>query len=216
MIKAIIFDMDGVLVDSTKYIWQSFNELVKKDGLHFDKNYIKHHLGRSLRDKLLLWEKEFGIKYDLDNFRKKSWQRQKSLMQNISPDKELVKLLKQAKKAGITMAVATSSNKQRTIYLLSKLKIRKYFDVIITSEDVSNHKPNPYVFIEAARKLKMEPRNCIVFEDAINGVQAAKNANMKVIALATEYCPRKDLKKAKPDKIINKFSELNIEKLIKI
>lgn len=212
MLKAIIFDMDGVLVNSVKPIWESFSILLKDDGVNFSDDYIKKNLATSLRDNLRSWKKEFGIKkYDLMEFSKKAGAIQLDLLKDEKVNQNLFNLLKQAEKTGIKCAVATSSLRWRAEKILSLLNIRELFCIIVTADDIKNHKPAPDVFLEAARRLGVQPEECAVVEDAGNGIEAAKNANMKAIGLVTEYHSADELKLA--DMVINDFSELSINRI---
>ena len=215
MLKALIFDMDGVLVNSVKPIWESFNVLLKEEGVHFSDDYIKNNLARSLRDNLRAWKKEFGIKdYDLMEFSKKAGAIQLDLLKNEKVSQSLVNLLEQAKRQNIKCAVATSSLRWRAEKILNLLNIRTFFDVLVTADDIKNHKPAPDAFLEAARLLDVRPEECVVIEDAENGIESAKNANMKAVGLVTEYYPANELRHA--DIVINDFSEINIERLKKL
>lgn len=215
-IKAVIFDMDGVLVNSTKYIWKSFNILLKEEGVHFSDDDIKKYLGHSLRDDLALWKKEYKIKdYNLEEFSRKAGEMELGFMKKeLKDNKNLMELLKLLKKDSIKLAVATSSLRWRAEKILDLLKIKGYFDVIVTAEDVKNHKPSPEIFLEAAKRLKVNPEYCVVIEDAANGIEAAKAGKMKAIAFLTPYHTKQELSKA--DLIISDFKELNLEKLEKI
>lgn len=215
MLKAIIFDMDGVLIDSVKPIWESFNRILMEEGVHFDDEYIKKNLVRSLRDNLQAWKKEFGIKdHDLMEFSKEAGEIQFELMRNEKVNEDLLKLLQESNKDDINCAVATSSMRWRAEKILVLLKIKEFFSVIVTAEDVKNHKPAPGVFLEAANKLKINPEECVVIEDAGDGIDAAKNAKMKTIGLVTKYYSADELKHA--DIVINGFSEVSIEKIKKL
>lgn len=144
-------------------------------------------------------------------YSKKSLKIQMDLMKKEKPNKDLINLLEEAKNEKILMAVATSSLRYRAIEILNMLKLNIYFPIIIAAEDVKNHKPNLDLFLEAAKQMGVKPEECVVIEDAENGVQAAKTGNIKAVALLTDYHSREELKDA--DLIIKDFSELSIEKL---
>jgi HAD superfamily hydrolase (TIGR01509 family) len=212
MLKALLFDMDGVLVDSTFAIWTSYSTLLKDENVHFSEEYIKKNLARSLRDNLAAFKKEFHIKdYDLMDFSKKTGAIQLDMLKEEKVDINLIKLLEQAKKHNIKCAVATSSTRWRAENILDIIRIRKFFDVVVTAEDVTSHKPAPDVFLHAAKSINVKPEECVVFEDARNGIEAAKAAGMKSIGKLTKYNSMDELERA--DLIINDFSELNLEKI---
>lgn len=215
MLKAIIFDMDGVLIDSSKYIWEAHNSILEEEDIHLSKNEITPYRGMSLRDQYGIWKKKYGIKkYNLEEFRQKSLEIQQKLMKKEKPNSSLVKLLKQAKEKNIRMAVATSSTRYRAKWILKKLKIIDYFESIVTADDVEKHKPEPHLFLAAAKKLSIEPEDCVVIEDAQNGIDAAKRANMKVVGLLRKHHTRAELGKA--DLVAESFDKLTIERLKKL
>jgi beta-phosphoglucomutase len=213
MLKAIIFDMDGVLVNSTKYIWESFNVLLKDEGVHFTDKDIKKYLGLSLRDQIQQWKKEYGIKeINLEEFSRKAAEIQlEGIKKEFSPNNALHIFLNKAKAQNIKLAVATSSRRWRAEKILEILHIKDYFEAIVTSEDIHNHKPHPDVFLEAAKRLREHPEECVVFEDAVDGIRAARKGNMKVVAIKTQYQSTEELHEA--DLIIKDFSEMNVTRL---
>jgi len=212
MLKAIIFDLDGVLVDSVTYGWESFSILLKDHGIHFSGDYIKKHLGTSLRDKLDLWKKDFGIDLDLQEFNKKSLEIQFQLMKDeLKPNSFITELLNNALKKNIKLGVSTTSMKHRAEKILEMLEIRDKFQTVMAGEDVEKHKPSPDSYLETARKLEVKPTECVVVEDSLIGIKAAKSAKMKVVALVTKYYNAEELKEA--DLIINSLSELSVERL---
>ena len=215
MIKGIIFDMDGVLIDSIGPIWESFSRVLKDEGIHFSDEYIKKNLARSLRDNLQAWKTEFGTKdHDLMEFSKKAGEIQFELMKKEKVSPSLFNLLLEFKKNGIICAVATSSLRWRAEKILDLLNIKSFFRALVTADDIKNHKPAPDVFLEAANKINVKPEECVVIEDAGNGIDAAKNAKMKTIGLITKYHSADELKHA--DIVIKDFSELNMKKIKKL
>jgi beta-phosphoglucomutase family hydrolase len=212
MLKAIIFDMDGVLINSTKYIHEAHNSLLKKSGIKIDEKETKRCLGLSLRDKLLRWKKEYGLVYELKDFAARSAEIQFKLMQKeFKKDKELRRFLSEVKKNNIKLAIGTGSGRLRAEMILKAMDIRKYLDVIVTADEVENHKPHPDIFLKAAKKLGVNPKDCVVFEDAADGVSAAKKGKMKAVAMKTVYATNKELKDA--DLIIKGYKDIDVEKL---
>jgi HAD superfamily hydrolase (TIGR01509 family) len=210
---AVIFDMDGVLIDSPKYIWESFNILVKPYGIHFNDSDIKKYLGKSLQDQIVEWKKDYNVDVgDFKDFSSKALTLQMELIsKNIKTDEDLLKLLKELKNNNVPMGVGTSSTKDRAHKIISFLNIDEYFTTIVTSEDVKEHKPNPHIFLEVAKRLNISPENCIVIEDARDGIIAAKNGNMKSIGYLTNLNNTELLSDA--DMIINNFSKISYEEL---
>lgn len=211
MLQAIIFDLDGTLIDSHKYIWPSFENLL---GIKFSEEDIKYCLGLSLKDSIKLWEKKYGITgVNPAEFSRKSAEVELEMMKKDNHyNKDLFQLLNDSKDKGIKMAVATSSTRWRAESMIADiLNIRKYLETIITADDVENHKPNPDLFLKAAKLMQVSPAECVVFEDATSGIEAAKRAGIKSVAKKTEYHTYEELKDA--DIIIDNFSEINLNKL---
>lgn len=214
MIRAVIFDMDGVLINSTKYIWKSFNILLSKFGVNISNKDIKKYLGKSLRDQIKMWKEDFNIKEEIDytKFSEAAFKTELRLMKNEpESNHEAKKVVEKLKEKGLKIAVATSSQKPRAEKMLSILGIKNKLDTIVTADDVDNHKPNPDIFLKASNNLGVSPEECVVIEDAANGIEAAKKAKMKAIAILTEYHTKEELKEA--DLIVNSLSEIDYEKI---
>jgi len=209
MLKAIIFDMDGVLTNTPKFVWMTHNKLLAEFNKHIPDSKIPQYLGRNLKNQIDLFEKNFNISIDeklyMNRFEVEMQYHIKHIEKNIS----LSHLMKSLKKK-FKLAVATSSPKSRTEHILKNLGINNKFEVIITSENVKKHKPSPDLFIEASRRLEVKPEECLVIEDSANGIEAAKNANMKIIALKTEFQSEEELKDA--DLIIHDLYEIEANK----
>ncbi len=125
-----------------------------------------------------------------------------------------IEFLEESQKLGIKLAVATAAPVANMEFILDGLDLRKYFDVIMTAADVKNGKPNPEVFLKSAEKLNGDGENCLVFEDAINGFEAANRAGMKSIGIATVNSIADMLKLASVVEARKNFTELNAQELI--
>jgi len=209
---AVIFDMDGVLIDSTYYIWESFRQLLSPYGIKIANDQINKYLGHSLRDLIKIWEEEYNIKLPpYDQFSKEALEIQLKMMKGIPVKQDLIILLTDLKSHQVSMAVGTSSLTYRTNMILRNLGVEGYLDAIVTADDVSEHKPNPHVYLEAAKKIKVDPRRCVVIEDAATGIEAARRAGMKSIGYLTKYNSAESLKSA--NLLIKGFDELSVEKI---
>jgi len=214
MLKAIIFDMDGVLFDSPKYVWKSFNKILEKYDVHVDEEKQKKYMGRSLRDQIALIKQDFGIEaeFDIEQLSEKMNKIQLELMGgSIAPNQQILSLIQQARQEKIKVAVATSSTRKRAEELLEMVEVKDKLDQLVTVEDVEKHKPSPDIYLKAADKLKVEPENCVIFEDAPHGIKAGKRAEMKVVGLETDYHSGKEL--AEADLVIPNFSQIKFTDL---
>ncbi len=212
---SVIFDMDGVVVDNTPYhilAWQKFAEkLGKKVSAKTVKEkfigrtgeeIVRKFLHQSLTKKQL---KEFGQK-------REAYYR-KIYSKHIRPVKGLLKLLKHLKQHKIPVAMATSAPTVNVNWTMKRTKLRKYFSSIVDAAGVKHGKPSPDIYLKAAKNLKVSPKKCIVFEDALMGILAAKRAGMKVIGVATSH---KASELSHTDLVIKDFTRINIEKLAKL
>ncbi len=131
------------------------------------------------------------------------------MQEKLRPNQEINKLIDSAIRTGYKIAVATSSTRKRAEKILNLLEIKDKLNILVTAEEVEKHKPNPDIFLKTAEELNIEPKDCIVFEDAVNGIQAAKKAGMRSIAVLTEYTKKEDFENM-ADLVIKDFSEVDI------
>ena len=132
---------------------------------------------------------------------------------DIAPITGLQDFLEELYKHKIAMAIATSGIQVNIDFMFDHVPIKKYFEKIVNSGDVSKGKPDPEIFLKAAEVLHVPAENCIVFEDSMAGVQAGKSAGMKVVALTTTHT-LEELKKA--DLVIKDYGEIDLERLLSL
>lgn len=213
MIKGVIFDLDGVIVESEdahieaeKQTFQKHNVLVSAEELH-------RYTGTTAKEMFT----QLIAKYKLNTaFEEINSQKEKILFrllkQDAEPTKGVLRFMQELKQRGIRLAVGSSSPKRIADYILKKLDIVNLLDCIVTAEDVEHSKPSPETFLKAAIQLGLSPSQCLVIEDARLGVEAAKSAGMKCIGYRNPHSGNQDLSKA--DIITADFSKLNIDKII--
>lgn len=209
--KAVIFDMDGTLIESTN-----------ADFLAWQKVFLDYNKTLTFQDySPMLGMRSFAVVKELleinDDKEKANALSNKSKYfrevideQGIQTVPYVVEFLNQIKGFGIPLAIATSSRREKTKMVLEKVGLLSYFDTIMTGEDVINGKPFPEVFLKAASMLKVPVENCLVFEDAVSGIRAAKCASMKCVAISSNHSAQL-LDEA--DIIIESFKDLNFIKL---
>lgn len=211
---AVIFDMDGVLVDSNDAIWSSHNEILGQHGVHFSIEENKQYLGKSLSDNIEDWNKKYGLSLELKSHTQDSWAIQLKMLEKMKANPNLVAFLDDLKSHNVAMGIGTSSQKFRAEKILEILKLKDYFTVLVTANDVQKHKPHPDLFLEAANRLGISPERCAVFEDAYSGIEAAKRGNMKTIGCLTKYNDLNELRNA--DLAIKNFLEVSYKKVSKM
>jgi beta-phosphoglucomutase family hydrolase len=208
MIKAIIFDMDGVIVDSEQLHLDAFNESIKKFGIKIGmKEWSTRYVGTGTRFIMSDVLKRNFVDEEIAPLIKR-WRRnfRKLLKENgIETIPGFEKFNKLINKLKLKKIVASGGHKKIIVLMLKSLGLEKEFGVV-SIDDVKNRKPHPEIFLLAAEKLRVKPNECIVIEDTIAGVEAAKRAGMLCIALTTTTS-KENLRKA--DYIFKNFKEIN-------
>ena len=185
--KAFIFDLDGVIVDTAKYHFLAWEKLANQLGINFTHEHNEELKGVSRVRSLDLILELGNITYSQED--KNKWLIQKNedyLSYLVDMDEReilpgVVKVLEYLKNNNQAIALGSASKNARPI--LKKTNIMHFFDAIVDGNDVSNAKPDPEVFLQAARKLGIINENAIVFEDSVAGIQAANIANMTSIGI---------------------------------
>jgi len=205
--KGVIFDMDGVIVDNHDYHHEAWMKFFQKYHLNPEGD-VRRFFGRTNTDILTnvfpddLSEKQL---YDYAGEKEKLYQ---GLYEgNIEAAEGLEDLLKSLVDGGFKLAIATSAPPENVDFILGNTNLHLYFDVVVDSSMVNHGKPDPEIYLLAAKDLLLEPQECIVVEDSISGVAAGKAAGMMVVAITTTS-PRNMLSEA--DVIIDNFNELKL------
>ncbi|UCD03522.1 MAG: HAD family phosphatase [Candidatus Woesearchaeota archaeon] len=209
--KAVIFDMDGVVSDTQKLQVQVESELLKKYGIEMTTDELTEtYAGVSDREWLKKLSEEYGVFIDIDKTLEEKWEKLFLLVKDgIDAMPGVIEFIDKLRTSGFKLAIASASPVNFIEFVLSKLNLKDKFDVITSSTEVEHGKPSPDVFLLAAKRLGLKPEECIVIEDGVNGMVAAKRANMFCIG----YVNRKVNKDLPADIIISNFNEINIEEL---
>ena len=210
-IKACLFDLDGVIVDTAKYHFIAWKKLANQLGIDFTEEENEKLKGVSRVESLQLILNWGGLKKSDEEMHtlatlKNSWY--VDMIQNMQPDEILpgvVDFLEELKAANIKIALGSASKNSETI--LRKINLFDEFDAIIDGTKVSKSKPDPEVFLKGAEALQVEPSNCIVFEDALAGVEAAINGGMRVVGIGESQIL------TKADLVVEGLHQLDLSKL---
>jgi beta-phosphoglucomutase len=184
MVKAIIFDFDGVIVDTEKKKFNDLKKILKKQNILLKKNSFSDMVGK--KTDLFLKEQFPNIKKTI--FNKIIDERRKEQNKNIEKYKlikGIKKLLNYLKLKNVKIGLTTGSKKQFVLKILEKNKINYFFDIIVTGEDFISSKPNPECFKLTLKKLKVSSKETIIIEDSKAGIQSAKLTGSKVFGLNT-------------------------------
>jgi len=216
-IKGLIFDLDGTVTLTQQFHAQAFIEVFKNHGLTYTAADDARFSGRGAHCTFPEFFKEHGITITEEQTQQYSAEKAvvyDRIIQNapIEAVPGVAKFLETQKAKGMKFAMGTGNRIEATDFLLKKVGLREYFPFIITNKDVENSKPAPDIFLKAVEKLGLKPEECIVFEDAVNGVQAAKAGHMHCIALITTT-PKEKLQAAGADYLVNNYDEVTNEML---
>ncbi len=212
MVKGVIFDMDGVLVDNRDVHVEAFRVLFTKYGKAFDREKFMPSFGMT-NDQIFAWQApELLEKYGLEtlSLEKEALYRER-FAEMMAPTAGLLDFLKGLKARGIKIAVGSSGNTDNVNFILNGCHISEYFDAIANGDMISRGKPDPEVYLLAASLMGLRPEECIVCEDAPVGIEAARAAGMGVVALATTFA-RETLKDY--DLLIDDFTQTSADDVL--
>ncbi|MBS4209980.1 HAD family hydrolase [Bacillus sp. FJAT-50079] len=184
MIKAVIFDFDGLILDTETAWYHSFKEVLQSQ-FQFDLPLEEFVKCVGSNDTLLFsYLKEvIGEELDADQIRKSAGILHEKLVQEAEAREGVAEYLRDAKNAGITIALATSSTREWATTHLTNLHLLSYFDHLITRDDVKHVKPAPDLFLKTLEVLEIEPNEAVVFEDSLNGLLAAIEAKIPTVII---------------------------------
>lgn len=214
MIHAIIFDMDGVLIDSQPMHYLGDQQTLAAHGVDVPVEEMTAYAGTTNQLRFELFKERYQLDADVSDLIREREAAMICLVRESDavPTKGSVALLKDIKAAGLKTAVASSSSYPFIYAVLEKLGIVSYFDLIFSGEDVKNGKPAPDVFLETCEKLEETPKACVVIEDSANGVLAAVRAGMTCLGYQNPTSGDQDLSKA--DAVIDDFTKINADFLM--
>lgn len=210
----VIFDLDGVLVDTGWAHKQSWYDLAKHEGFSLSDEFFYSTFGMHNYQIIpMLLGRELPQE-QINRLSEWKEQRYRELIADrLALPEEVKTLLDDLKSKGFLLAVGSSAPRANLNLILERLHVHDYFNAYITGEDVSNGKPAPETFLKAAQKLSLPPSHCVVVEDAVQGVEAGKAAGMAVVAVTTTR-NRADLVQA--DIIVDSLAELRAEHFVKL
>lgn len=211
-IKAVIFDLDGTLVDSM-WIWKGIDiEYLGRFNIAIPDDLQTSIEGMSFSETATYFKERFSIEDSVEKI-KNDWNQMAmhyyETKVRLKPGAD--KFLNYLKEKDIKLGIATSNSRVLVNTVLEALHIKHFFDDVITSCDVSAGKPSPFIYLQSAKNIEVEPNECLVFEDVPMGIIAGKSAGMKVCAVEDEFSA--NMKKEKislSDYFINDYHQLLI------
>lgn len=215
MLKAVIFDMDGVLIDSEPFHLDVNEKIFANLGINLSEDEYHGFIGTTHKDMWTMIKKRYNLPQSVPELVNMQVSGNIEYIKNeeIEPIKikGITDLLSRIARENIKIGIASSSPTEVIELVINKLSISDYFAAITGGEEIKKGKPAPDIFLKAAKRLDVEPSSCIVVEDSRNGVFAAKAAGMKCVAYKNPNSGNQDLSKA--DLIIDSYDSLNVETL---
>jgi beta-phosphoglucomutase family hydrolase len=214
--RAFVFDMDGTIVDNMDFHTQSWVEFFRRRDQQLDpEEFFRETAGRQGKE---IIRKYLGTQFSDEEVAAMNREKEEIYREMYEPHRKEVegfsRFIEQAKARGIMLAVATAGPPGNIAFVLDGLHLRQHFHAVVGAADVQRGKPHPDVFLKAAEMVNVAPADCIVFEDAPLGVEAARNAGMPAVVLSTTLDAAAF---AKYDNVIATaadFTELSVDDLL--
>lgn len=214
MLKGLLFDMDGVLVNNLDIHRQAFAEFFRRYGVERSFDDLSRVFGKGNDD--IMGELMPKDVVERVGIRELGYQKEAIYREIyapiITPQPGLKEFLADAERYGLKSAVGSSGYRVNVDFVLERCDIARHFSAIVAGDEVTRCKPDPEIYLTAAAKLGLRPEECVVFEDAEAGIESAKRAGVKVVALATTFS-REFLEKSDADYIIDDFRDIDIATL---
>lgn len=215
MIQAVLFDLDGVLVSTDEYHYRSWVKIAEDEGYTFFDHEFNHKFrGVARMECVEIITKASGRHYNREQKQELADRKNRYFVESLSavtPAELLpgsLAALQELRRRGIKIAVASNSRNAKPI--IQRVGIEHLLDAVVDGHDIENSKPDPEVFLLAAKNVGVEPSHCIVVEDAVAGIEAAKRAGMKALGIG----PRERLPNA--DVVVPDLSSIPIDRLLSL
>ena len=189
MIKGVLFDMDGVLADSEQYICKAAKMMFAELGFKVEPDDFKPFVGTGENRYIGGVAEKYGIDVDIEKVKSRTYQIYQTIIRgNLKPLPGAAEMVRRCRDLGLKLALATSADKIKMEANLTEIGIpSSSFDATITGLDVINKKPFPDIYLMAAGKIGLKAEECLVVEDAVSGITAAKRAGCRCLAVATSF-----------------------------
>jgi len=213
--KAVIFDMDGVLIDSEPAYLEMNKRLFYDFGIEMDEEDYKALVGLPSIPMWTMLKKKYNLKNEVNDFLMIEKKRMHEILDSdiiSKPVEGVTELLGTLREKKLKLSIASSSAKENVNFIISKLNLTGFFDFVISGEEVKNGKPSPDIFLAVSGKFRISPEKCYVIEDSTNGIMAARTAGMNCIGFTNNDSNSQDLTGS--DFILKNFSKNNRDLLI--
>lgn len=214
---AVIFDMDGVLVDTEPLYVEVNQQLFEELGIAMSVEEQLTFVGISSADMWRVIREKFTLSQPVETLLQLEMDAMYYTLKTLpflEPMSGITALLDALRASEIQLAIASSSRRTIIELVLTRTGLKTYFDAIVSGDEVTQGKPNPEIFLTVAEKLHVWPQNCLVIEDSPHGVAGAKDAEMRCVGFQNPNSGNQDLSRA--DLVIHNFSPQNIQKIVQL
>ena len=206
---AVLFDMDGVLIDSEELMAKSGILALRDYGLDPKSEDFIPFVGRGEDQYIGGVARKYGLAYDPEMKARAYYYYGLKVEEEAFVPDDVVTVLKKIKKMGYKIAVCTSADYSKVVHNLRAIGLTEdFFDAFVTGDKITNLKPDPEIYLTGAGLLQTEPERCLVVEDAPSGIKAAHAGGMKAAGIVTSFSEEYLVKEGNPDYVIRKLSEL--------
>lgn len=211
MIQAVIFDMDGLLIDSEPFWRKAHMSVLAEDGFVITEDDVRGMAGKGTSQVVETWRQRFGWEASQNAFIEDKIVHTvlEAVRENGKSLPGVKELVSELEAQGIPLAVASSSGPELIDTVLDRLELKDHIAIVHSAKNEKRSKPFPDVFLSTAQSLGVAPSDCLVFEDSLNGVKAAKAAGMKCIAVPEEPYDRMAFEAAGPECIISSLETIH-------
>jgi len=189
MLKAVLFDMDGVLVDTEELTFRSAQQMFKEHGIHVTREDFRPYIGTGENSYIGNVARKYGFPVDIPRDKERMYAIFGQLAQgNLKALPGVAGFIAVCRRQGLRLAVATSADYVKMMINLKETGLDPdHFDALVNGQDIINKKPDPEIYLKTASLLDVNPDECLVVEDAVNGIEAAKAAGMKCLAVTNSF-----------------------------
>jgi len=209
MFEAVIFDWDGTLADTKRVVVASFQKALNEIQCSISDEFIERRIGIGSAETFREILRHSKVRFDeilILSLVKRKVEAEIEMAHDVRLLEGTLDLLNSLRDR-VKLGLASMNNREVINHLLRIMNIHRFFDAILTAEDIVHSKPDPEIFVKCATELNSKPDKCIVIEDSIFGVKAAKSAGMGCIAVLTGVYRREELNKTKADLIVNSLKQ---------